>query len=334
MAKDMSGLEETRKPETGRFKQTAARLRQGKDGHLKNRACLDFRLDQRTVCDRDAKQADVVAIDGLVETIRLSRTGAALLDALDNAGVKIVYDAQIPVSQYYPRSGGGLITLNPHRPRGDLFNALCREIRRAWQHHHDALVNPLSFEPEEAVLVNRAQQADVMMIAVKIAWELRLVGQPEAWDYLTFSPMADVSRTFELRAQNDFRTLNNGEASRAAYDKFFENSRTKMHDKRIIHQMLLDESGYIRSRNQRERVSMSLFQKLGEMPHSRNYLSMHADRAPTDHAYATVEDRSNANFLWFIKFERNFQEKEAAMAQEAAIARQSMGKVVEFIRGK
>jgi hypothetical protein len=36
-----------------------------------------------------------------------------------------------------------------------------------------------------------------------------------------------------------------------------------------------------------------------------------------DQCYATVEDRSNANFLWFIKFERSFQEKELQMVQES-----------------
>jgi len=51
---------------------------------------------------------------------------------------------------------------------------------------------------------------------------------------------------FEIHAQKDFRSLNNGEAARAAYDKFFEGCRTKMHDKRIIHQMLLDDSGYMK----------------------------------------------------------------------------------------
>ena len=64
-------------------------------------------------------------------------------------------------------------------------------------------------------------------------------------------------------------------------------------------------------------LSMELFKKLGELPHGRNYLSMKAKRLPVDTCYATVEDRSNANFLWFIKFERSFQEKELQMIQES-----------------
>ena len=130
-------------------------------------------------------------------------------------------------------------------------------------------------------------------------------------------PLADVSRIFEIKAQSDFRTLSNGEACRAAYDKFFEDSRTKLHDKRIIHQMLLDEHGYMKAGMKRPKVTMDLFKRLGEMPNSRNYLSMKAKHQPTDMCYSTVEDRSNANFLWFIKFERSFQEKELQMVQES-----------------
>ena len=65
------------------------------------------------------------------------------------------------------------------------------------------------------------------------------------------------------------------------------------------------------------KAGMELFQKLGELPYGRNYLLMSSKKAPTDMCYATVEDRSNANFLWFIKFERSFQEKELQMIQDS-----------------
>ena len=88
-------------------------------------------------------------------------------------------------------------------------------MRRDWQQRHGALVNPLRYEPDEAILVNRAQNADVLMIGVKIAWELKLAGDAEAWDFLAASALVDVTRTFEIKAQADFRTPaeNNGEAS-------------------------------------------------------------------------------------------------------------------------
>lgn len=317
MGKDVDRESEspTKKPETRRFKDTSKRLRSGAEKPLKHRATLDWRLDQRSVCDRDGAEADIVSIEDLKAVVLKSRTGEALFE--DNSALVIIYDQQSPASQYYARGDQRIITLNPLRPKGDLVNLLARELRRDWQYRHGALVNPLIYEPDEAILINRAQSADVLMVGVKIAWELKLAGEPEAWDFLTGSPLVDVTRTFEIKAQADFRTLNNGEASRAAYDKFFEDSRTKLHDKRIIHQMLLDESGYMKTHEKGPKLSMDLFKRLGEIPHGRNYLAMKAKHAPNDLCYSTVEDRSNANFLWFIKFERSFQEKELQMVRDS-----------------
>lgn len=318
MGKDAGMDDESfvKRPDKGRFRATSKRLRE-KDSHLSNRAALDWRHDQLRVCGQDGWKADVIPVESLKETILKSRTGESLLQDAGAETLSIKYDTQSPASQFYVRGDERVITLNPFRIKGDLLNLLVRELRRAGQHKNGALVNPLSFEPDEAILVNRAQQADVLMVSVKVAWELRLAGDPEAWDFLTATPLADVSRIFELKAQADFRTLNNGEASRAAYDKFFEDSRTKLHDKRIIHQMLLDEHGYMKAGMKRPKVTMDLFKRLGELPNSRNYLSMQAQRQPTDMCYSTVEDRSNANFLWFIKFERSFQEKELQMVQDS-----------------
>lgn len=309
---------QTKKPKTSGFRATAHRLRQGKEHHISHRASLDWRQDHHRVCEPfESKDESLVCLDDLKALIAKSRTGEALLTGESAKDLQIHFDTQTIQSQFYPRPGGSVITLNPYRPKGDLLNMLVRELRRAWQHHQGALVNPMRFEPDEAVLVNRAQQADVFMISVKVAWELKLLGENEAWDFMTGSPMGDMTRVFEIHAKKDFRSLNNGEAARAAYDKFFDGSRTKTHDKRIIHQMLLDDQGYMKKNEKRPRVNMELFQKLGEMPHGSNYLAMHSRRLPTDVCYATIEDRSNANFLWFIKFERSFQEKELKMLQES-----------------
>ena len=84
----------------------------------------------------------------------------------------------------------------------------------------------------------------------------------------------------------------------------------------------------MKTREKAPKVSMDLFKRLGEMPNGRNYLSMKAKHAPTDMCYSTVEDRSNANFLWFIKFERSFQEKELQMVHAESV--KLSAEVVDF----
>ena len=310
-----------KKPKVGRFRGTAGRLRQGKENHLSHRASLDWRLDRERVCMPNAAAERVCdTLASLRDDLMQSRTGAVLLEEADRQGLEISYDSQTPQSQFYPRGGKSAIVLNPDYPRGGLLGMLCRELRRAWQYYQGAFVNPMGFEPDEAVLVNRAQQADAFMIAVKVAWELKLAGLPETWDFMSGSPVAAVTRAFETQAREDFRSLNNGEASRAAYDRFFDGSCTKAHDKRIIHQMLLDDAGYMKAQKKDGHADMEMFRKMGELPHGHNYLSLRGKRLPTDLCYATVEDRSNANFLWFIKFERSFQEKEMEMLKNSVRA--------------
>lgn len=320
---EIGGTERTvKKPQKKRFKETTQRLRGGKDTHVGHRASLDWRHDARRVCELDGDASIAPPVEDLIASLMTSRTGESLLTGPGTEGLQIRYDMQNPGSQYYPAQH--IITLNPYRTKGDLINLLVRELRRVWQKANGALVNPLVFEPDEAILVNRAQAADALMISIRVAWEMKLSGEQDAWNHIAGSPMSDVGRTFEVKARDDFRTLNNGEASRAAYDKFFEDSRTKMHDKRLIHQMLLDENGYMRrvadkraGKGTSPRISVDLFKRLGELPEGRNYLTMRGARVPTDASYAAVEDRSNANFLWFIKFERSFHEKEMQMLEES-----------------
>ncbi|MCE9507300.1 MAG: hypothetical protein K8R48_03150 [Alphaproteobacteria bacterium] len=326
---DRDGEPLVKKPKTTGFKDTSKRLRRGKENHIAHRASLDWRQDRDRVCTPFGDVVDYVDLAELKAVVIKSGTGEALLCGDSARGLNVYYDSQVPVSQFYPRDKECFITLNPHHTKGELLNMLVRELRRAWQYYQGALINPMRFEPDEAILVNRAQQADVLMASVKVAWELKLAGEAEAWNFMAGSPMADVTRVFEIHAQKDFRTLNNGEASRAAYDKFFEEKRTKAHDKRIIHQMLLDDLGYMKAPQKFPKVGMDLFRKLGEMPYGRNYLSISSKKPPTDTCYSTIEDRSNANFLWFIKFERSFQEKEQEMLQESAKA---SANVVDFTR--
>ena len=57
-------------------------------------------------------------------------------------------------------------------------------------------------------------------------------------------------------------------------------------------------------------ITPTLISALGSMPYGKNYLSDHIDIIMNDPIFTDVRDRSNANFLWFIKFERSFKETE------------------------
>jgi hypothetical protein len=189
-----------------------------------------------------------------------------------------------------------------------------RELRRHWQHRHGALIHPLLFHPDNAIVVNRAQAADLSVAMIRLAWELQLSGNGEAWERLENSSMADLTRSFAREAYLDFRTLNSGQAAAAVFESWFLSERCRLEDKKLIKQMLSDYKGYVFDKEEGQKsITPSLISALGEMPHGKNYLSPHAGTILQDPVFLEVRDRSNANFLWFIKFERSFRETEEAL---------------------
>ncbi|HBR68950.1 MAG TPA: hypothetical protein DEA55_06200 [Rhodospirillaceae bacterium] len=238
-----------------------------------------------------------------------SRNIDAHLEAAKKHGVKISFSTQVEKAFYDRRAG--LILINPNTDKTDMLLLCIRELRRHWQHRQGALIHPLTFQPDNAVLVNRAQIADLAVAMVRGAWELQLSGHKEAWDRLEISPMGDIARAFAREAYIDFRTINNGEACAAAFEAWFLSERCRQQDKTLIQQMLADYQGYVFDmETAAQTITPALISALGSLPFGKNYLSAHTNTIMNDPIFTDVRDRSNANFLWFIKFERSFKETE------------------------
>jgi len=317
MSKDVYEGEEAklaRKPDTSSFKKRKQRLKD--NDLLDHRLKVIWDIDHDMIADRFQRAESDLNIDNLIGFLESSQTAQNLLFTKGGRlRADIHFDDQTNVSQYYPACNA--ILLNPDRPMAELACVLIKEIRRSWQSERGQLYNPLQFQPDEAILLNRAQQADTLMVSIRVAWELKLIGQNDMWNFMIGAPFADITRTFEIHAQKDFRSLNDGRAGRAAYDKWFEDQRTKIHDKRVIHQMLLEDTNYIERRADRlEYLTDQMLLRMGDLPVGSNYMSVQGHKPPQHEDYGEVSDRSNANFLWFVKFERNFQEREDEMLQE------------------
>jgi hypothetical protein len=109
----------------------------------------------------------------------------------------------------------------------------------------------------------------------------------------------------------DFRTLNNGAAASAVFEAWFLSERCRLEDRKLIQQMLADYQGYVFEGDQgSQQVTAELIAALGAVPFGKNYLAPFVSTIMSDALFTDVRDRSNANFLWFIKFERSFREAE------------------------
>lgn len=265
------------------------------------------------------KEEQALRLEEIKSILSESRLASAYMDLADQYGVEIMMSDQVEKAFYDRRSG--TIFLYPHMDMVNQVILVSRELRRHWQHRQGALINPLTFTPEHAILINRAQEADLVTSVIRTAWELQLAGKRDVWERVENSPLSDLSRAYAREAFIDFRTINNGVASAAVFEAWFLSERCRQKDKKIIQSMLADHNGYVFENDQSShKVTSELIAALGEMPFGKNYLGQHAHIIMDDPIFIEVRDRSNANFLWFIKFERTFKEAEQELQTDSDLS--------------
>lgn len=259
-----------------------------------------------------AAQEMLQPADKIVQMLSHSRMGQALLDCARTHSVYIV-ESDLAGSARYDRESGKILI---HPGLGEMEQCLLavRELRRHWQHRKGVLIHPLTFHPDQAILINRAQIADLTIAMIRVGWELQLAGQRDVWDFIENSALADLGRAFAREAFVDFRSLANGKASSAVFESWFLSERSRHQDKKLIQAMLADHQGYVFTNEEASRnISIEMITAMGEQPFGKNYLASYARAIIEDPVFTEVRDRSNANFLWFIKFERSFRETEQAL---------------------
>ncbi|MDH5723593.1 MAG: hypothetical protein OEY94_09770, partial [Alphaproteobacteria bacterium] len=171
-------------------------------------------------------------ISNLKLTLRESRLASAYLDLAEDKKIEILLSKQVE-DGFYDRKAGSIV-INPCMTEEEQILILARELRRHWQHRNGALINPLRFQPEHSILINRAQEADLTVSVIRIAWELQLAGKRNVWERVENSPLNDLARSFAREAYRDFRTINNGIGAAAVFESWFLSERCRMKDREII----------------------------------------------------------------------------------------------------
>ena len=248
-------------------------------------------------------------ISELEELLSKSRFAQSLIGFAKEFGTQISYSRFVADAEYDRKDAH--IRINPNMPWVDQIILLSRELRRVWQHRNGALIDPVSFYPDHAVLVNRAQVCDLTIMMIRMAWELHLADEKFVWDRIESSSMFDMARSFARESRLDFRNLNNGMSASASFETWFLSDRCLKEDRILIQRMLDDNKSCIfEDEKSSFSVAAQLIRSLGSVPFGKNYLAPYIETIVQDAIFSEVRDRSNANFLWFIKFERSFREAE------------------------
>lgn len=249
----------------------------------------------------------------LEDVLGKSRFAAQLLSTAHMHGIDIVLSNHV-ADAFYDRDAK-IIFVRPTQNLSDAFLLTVRELRRAFHHKNGAGLHPLNLHPDVAILVNRAQTADLSVSQIRAAWDLQLTGDKSVWVRLENSPLHDMARAFGREACVDFRSLNSGSAARAAFECWFLSERCRKADRLLIQQMLADYQGYVFADNAEgsKAIAADILRQLGEQNFGANYLAASVTQMLHDPVFTDVRDRSNANFLWFIKFERSFRDAEDSL---------------------
>lgn len=255
-------------------------------------------------------------VGALSDLLHQSRLASQYLTFARLHNVEIIESRQVADASY--DRDARQILIRPDLDQSVQVLLCARELRRMWQHKNGAGLHPLAFHPDHAVVINRAMNADLIINMVRVAWELQLSGYKDAWTRIENSQISDLGRAFAREACVDFRSLNTGKAAIACFETWFLSERCRKCDRHLIQQMLADYQGYVFSDNPEtsRSVANDLMVALGKMPFGQNYLSSTVTQILNDPIFTDVRDRSNANFLWFIKFERSFTEAEQESTAE------------------
>lgn len=245
----------------------------------------------------------------IIEFGSQSATFAAYKTFLDMNNITIRLDDMVQTSQYDRQAG--VITVNAGLSTVNAVFALAQSMRMAWHHKQGILINPLKFQPEDAVLVNRLFHADKAVVQTEIAWDMNLAGHKDIWAEFIAVNGFDLCTAYAVEAMTNFRSIKGGLAARATFEKWFISGRCKSVDRNLIQIMLGNHDGVaFESREMSSMVAAEIVAKLGTRPQGKNYLAPIMNQVMTDGLFMEVRDRSNANFLWFIAFERSFNETE------------------------
>lgn len=265
----------------------------------------------------------LVTLEALVEILQSSPLAAALLENIEGKNPSLILDDQVLDIALADNK----ILINPTLTLAEASYLTLQALRRLYLSPQKAegahsVLYPLCYEPEDAVLLNRILEADCRAAAIWAAWEMKISGINSVWTHIIFTNERDMARAFEQKAKEDFRNITTGKAMRTAFDTFFGGALMTRYDQRLIQEMLVDEKGLVFSGKYPSMiVTPTLIDFIGELPNQKNYMIGTGDRPLSDSHYAAVKDRSSANFLWFVKFERSFQETEREFAEKEAAER-------------
>ncbi len=199
-----------------------------------------------------------------------------------------------------------------------LIMGLVKAMRDIWHERRNGAFAP--YGPEGLLMLERVRAADIDVVAVQSAWELRSEGYGDIWRYMIGTDEGDIAMAFSAIIEHDPGTFLTGKAMRAAFVRWFDNrARVDMCDHQTLEYMddILGGGGRLGSK----RPSPMDIEFLSCQPDRRAYLQGFGREIINSPRYAGLHDTINqAHFMQVM------QDKDLTFAGGVAFANPSLAR--------
>ena len=181
---------------------------------------------------------------------------------------------------------------------------LSRALRDVWQEKRNGAFDE-DYKPESILTLERVRAADLDVISVLIAWELRCEGYNHVWRYILGSDESDLAMRFSAILERDPSAAFTHKALSATFKQWFRNEeRVSVCDHETLNYMddILVESE-IKNPFGKASVQKIDIERLSCLPDKTAYLQHDAISVITDPLYAGMDDEINQSHLMHILYD-------------------------------
>ncbi len=182
---------------------------------------------------------------------------------------------------------------------------LTKALRDIWQEKRHGGFDE-HYSPEYVLLMERVRAADLDVLSVMVAWELRSEEFPEIWRHIIGSDIGDMAMTFSGYLERDPSSAYSGMALRAAFKQWFRDEgrlHSCDHDTLEYLDDVLASSIDASETFGKKRPGKMNVEVLSCLPDKTAYLQGMGGEILADPSYSSVDDEINQTHLFHIMYD-------------------------------
>lgn len=236
--------------------------------------------------------------------IALCPTGSSMLfEAMDDGWSLALEDLNgpdfhidVPEKMIVLDNGGLLLSALGRSEyfRNILLVSLVRALRDVWQEARHGGFDE-DYAPQDILVLERARAADLDVLAVMVAWELRGEGFGSLWRHMIGSEDGDIAMCYSATLERNPASAFNGYALAMAFKQWYKSeSRVKSCE----HEALNDIDALLQERGSKDafgtaNLNASKIEELSALPDQNQYLCGFGENILLDEDYAGMSDMVN-----------------------------------------